>query len=410
MRTSVLLLVTMTAAGQQTPRYRLADLEKMALERNPAIAQAAAGVRAAEGRVRQAGLYPNPFVGFNGDEVTPGPNFRGGEYGGIFEQRIVTGGKLGIAKGIAGQNRSIAMADADLERQRVLNQVRTLFYEGLGQQKLLEVRANLTGLAKRAVETTRELANVGQADLPDLAAVEIEAQRLELGLVTGGNALDRTRRQLSAAVGATLAPGIFEGNIDEVPAIDFDRALARVLEESPEMRAVQSGLERSRLSVRQYRAEVIPDLITIGGVHYNRTLLELNRQPVGWMGSFTVGVSVPLFNRNQGAIAAARADEERARLEIDRRRLHLRTRMAAVYQEYRDASAAIERYRTEMIPKAQKAYEMYLTNFRRMSAAYPQVLIAQRNLFQLQEDYVAALIAAWQRSVEIEGLLVAYNN
>ena len=41
-----------------------------------------------------------------------------------------------------------------------------------------------------------------------------------------------------------------------------------------------------------------------------------------------------------------------------------------------------------------------------MAAAYPQVLIAQRNLFQLQEDYVTALVAAWQRAVEIQGLLL----
>ena len=41
-----------------------------------------------------------------------------------------------------------------------------------------------------------------------------------------------------------------------------------------------------------------------------------------------------------------------------------------------------------------------------MSAAYPQVLIAQRNWFQLQEDYVAVLVRAWQSAVEIQGLLV----
>jgi len=33
-----------------------------------------------------------------------------------------------------------------------------------------------------------------------------------------------------------------------------------------------------------------------------------------------------------------------------------------------------------MIPRAQKAYDLYLNNFRQMAAAYLQVLIAQRNL------------------------------
>ena len=59
-----------------------------------------------------------------------------------------------------------------------------------------------------------------------------------------------------------------------------------------------------------------------------------------------------------------------------------------------------------MIPKAQQAYDLYLNSFRGMAAAYPQVLISQRNLFQLQEDYVNVLVVAWQRAVEIQGLLL----
>ena len=41
-----------------------------------------------------------------------------------------------------------------------------------------------------------------------------------------------------------------------------------------------------------------------------------------------------------------------------------------------------------------------------MAAAYPQVLIAQRNLFQLQEDYITALVNTWRSAVEIQGLLL----
>ena len=49
---------------------------------------------------------------------------------------------------------------------------------------------------------------------------------------------------------------------------------------------------------------------------------------------------------------------------------------------------------------------MYTSNFRNMAVAYPQVLAAQRSLIQLEDDYVAQLITAWQASVEIDGLLV----
>ena len=44
-----------------------------------------------------------------------------------------------------------------------------------------------------------------------------------------------------------------------------------------------------------------------------------------------------------------------------------------------------------MIPRAQRAYELYLNNSRQMAAAYPQVLIGG-DLFQLQQDYITALV------------------
>jgi cobalt-zinc-cadmium efflux system outer membrane protein len=77
-----------------------------------------------------------------------------------------------------------------------------------------------------------------------------------------------------------------------------------------------------------------------------------------------------------------------------------------VYREYKDAVDAAARYRESMIPAAREAYEMYAGNFANMAAPYPQVLATQRNLFQLQEEYLTALMTAWRNAVEIEGLLV----
>ena len=46
---------------------------------------------------------------------------------------------------------------------------------------------------------------------------------------------------------------------------------------------------------------------------------------------------------------------------------------------------------------------MYQTNYRSMAGAYPQVLISQRTLFQLQAEYVQALGNAWQSALAIRG-------
>jgi len=87
-------------------------------------------------------------------------------------------------------------------------------------------------------------------------------------------------------------------------------------------------------------------------------------------------VRIPIFNRNQGNIATAKADAERAKREVERVKLVLRERAASVVQNYTFSQTAVERYKNQMIPRAQKAYEMYAKKYQEMAASYPQVLIA----------------------------------
>ncbi len=403
-------------SAQQAPTsksgLRLEDLERMALVHNPTLKQAAAEIEAANGRAKQAGLYPNPIVSAVGEEISRGPIIRGGEIGGGFQQKIVTGNKLRLSRQVAGQDTLAAEQMSHAQRQRVLNAVRILFYQALGDQRLVQVRGQLSGLAKEVVRISGEMGNVGQSDKPDQLFADIEAERLDLGLVTARNALERTWRQLTAVVNdPSLRPTLLEGDLENVPRLEADQALEQIYAESPELRTAQVNIARSELALKRARREPIPDLLVSGGVRYNRELLEIQpggilRRPVGPEGFFDIGIQIPIFNRNQGAIAAAKAETEKARQEVDRTKLSLKSRLATVYREYKDAVATSERYRTRMIPKAQQAYDLYLNSFRGMAAAYPQVLISQKNLFQLQEDYVTALVAGWQRAIEIQGLLL----
>ena len=145
---------------------RREDLERMALAASPALRQSDAGIRAATGRVRQAGLYPNPMLGFTGDHNTPALD--GGSLGGFAEQRIVTGGKLSFDRKAADQDRLGAEEMAKAERLRVVAAIDALYYRGLGEQRLLEVRTQMAELAQRTAATSHELANIGQADQPDV--------------------------------------------------------------------------------------------------------------------------------------------------------------------------------------------------------------------------------------------------
>src|SRR5262249_5161736 len=53
-----------------TPKsLSLDDLEQLALQRNPTLAQAALQVEASRGKAVQAGLYPNPTIGYEADLI-----------------------------------------------------------------------------------------------------------------------------------------------------------------------------------------------------------------------------------------------------------------------------------------------------------------------------------------------------
>ena len=66
----------------------------------------------------------------------------------------------------------------------------------------------------------------------------------------------------------------------------------------------------------------------------------------------------------------------------------------------------VERYRTAVVPRAREAYQTYLTNFRQMAAAYPQALIAQRTLFQVEVEYARALVQLRDTTVRLRGFLL----
>jgi cobalt-zinc-cadmium efflux system outer membrane protein len=74
-----------------------------------------------------------------------------------------------------------------------------------------------------------------------------------------------------------------------------------------------------------------------------------------------------------------------------------------MFRNYDSARVTAEQYKTELLPRAEQAYRLYQANYQKMSAAYPQVLISQRTLFQLEADYIQALENAWQSSLAIRG-------
>jgi cobalt-zinc-cadmium efflux system outer membrane protein len=123
---------------------------------------------------------------------------------------------------------------------------------------------------------------------------------------------------------------------------------------------------------------------------------------VGAQSFASAGINIPLWNRNQGNIGAAKVEIERAQQEVLREQLSLRQQASTLAQSYEIARFEADRYRTELIPRASKAYELYLAKYQEMAQAYPQVLVSQRTYFQLRVGYLMALHDVWKSAVALK--------
>ncbi len=385
----------------------LADLEGRLLQQNPEFRQAEASVRMAEGRAQQAVLYPNPTIGATGEHVSK--STRGGSIGGFVEQRILTGGKRGIERALAAQEVAEARALRDAWRLRLRGQLAIRYYEALAAKERVHTRSQLATQAADSAKIASELLNLGLLDTPDLQAAQIESQRAQLRLLQARQQEDRAWAELAALLNVDSLPNReLDAMIDDVPTLDREALWTRIASQSPEIAIAVTEKAKAEHTLRQAKAARIPDLQLRGGLRNNREDGDVPKgRPVGVEGIFDIGVEIPLFNRQQGAIAAAKAQIDRSRLETEKTIRQLQARFASAWQRYDSSFAAVVRFRDDMLPTARKAYETYQGNYRSMQAGYTKLLAARQAYFQLQDEYLDALSDTWRAATELESLLLA---
>ena len=386
----------------------LARLEQLALENNPTARAAQALIDAARGHTRQAGTFPNPVIGYSAEEITTrGNTDPRGEHGFFVEQTIPLGGKLRLGRAVFERATDEATARAELQRQRIVSSVRALFYAVLTTERRIEVHERLASLGSQATGVTAQLFNVGAADRPDFLESEIETRRVQLELNAARNEVFALRQQLAAVVGVPdAASRPLSGSIDQViPELERDATVQALIDRSPQVQAARAAIARTQAQTALARRETYPDIFLRGGAAYNREHGEDTGRPIGWEGQIEAGISIPLFNRNQGGIAAARAEETVAQAELTRLQLALRAQAASEFATYLTAIRSAESFRADILPRAEQAYTLYLARYREMGAAYPQVLVAQRGLFEMAREYLDHLKDAWRSALRLQGLL-----
>ncbi|MCA9114926.1 MAG: TolC family protein [Planctomycetaceae bacterium] len=375
------------------------ELEQIALTNNPTVQQAAAVVEKARGIRRQVGLYPNPTIGYSGEEI--GDDGTAGKQGGFISQTIVTGGKLSLNRAVTDQEISNLIWELDAQRYRVRNSVRRQFYEALGAQRRVEVARELLGIVERGVETSEGLLKGQEVAKPDVLQAKIQFSEVRILLRNAEYDFEAAWKQLTSLIGQPqMPPTALAGSLEDgIPACEFEAVFAQLMSISPELQAARSRVARARVQIRRQEVQPIPNVLAQAGVsHDNASGDDLT--------SIQLGIPLPIFNRNQGNIHLAVAEHRRAVSDLRRLELSLRVRLADAFRDYSQAQNQVSQYRNQILPTARENLDLTEEGYRAGEFDLIRVLTARRSVIEANLAYIRSLVSARQAHVEITGLLL----
>ncbi len=372
-----------------------------ALVRNPELAATSWGVGAAEARVAQAALRPNPELEIEIEEFGGTGDAQGFDAATTtlaFGHEVELGGKRALRTEVARVERRLAAWDREAKRLDVIAEASAAFVEVVAAQQMLGVAGENARLAERTLEVASERVAAGK--VPEIeevqARVELASSRIELARAR--RTLVMAREALAETWGSGEPRfGVADGDLTaagRVPALDglLTRAAG-----APEIARLADEIALREASLAAERAEATPNL----GVSVGVQRLEESGDTAFMLG---VAIPLPLSDRNQGGIAAAERELSGA---LEERRAAVVAATAALRRAHHRLASAheeAESLRSEVLPGARKAFDVAEEGYRSGKFEYLAVLEAQRALSDARAQYVEAAAERRLAAVEVERL------
>jgi cobalt-zinc-cadmium efflux system outer membrane protein len=327
----------------------------------------------AEGRLRQAGLRPNPTL----ETEYGSPRFLGGEAESDFSAGVTQvfelGGKrskrVAVAKLELSQIRAEVLA---IERSLAIG-IRGAYIAALAAARQLDVLERLIAADEELVRVTEARLSEGDVAPLDVNLVKVESDRLKVQAIQARSELETGLLQIRTLIGADLNESLRLAQQPERPP-RFDSALSELTETAlqtrPDLLAARIGEELGGARISLARSNAVPNVA--GEVRYSRSNTLIDFPPRLGGGnfpnkdnelSFGVSIDIPIFNRNQGEIATATGEKVQATRNREFLESTIKRDVAIAYRKYRAAAEALVIYSTQILPRAE-------ANLQSVRAAY----------------------------------------
>lgn len=373
----------------------------LALAHHPEVEAATAEIRAYEAETLQAGLRPNPTLALEMENLAGSGEFSGtdaAETTLMLYQAIELGGKREHRRRAAEAETELARRRSEIARNELRARTTGQFIAVLSAQHRLELTVELAALANRALATVEERIEAGKAPATEKLRARILVAELEIARGKETRALAAERQNLVALLGGQLDIGPVAGELTRLPHLPPLAELEALLEESPQRAQWQAQLQQRERTLDLEEARAIPDLELGVGV---RTFNDSEER------ALVAGLSIPLplFDRNQGAVAAARSRTDQVRAEQRNAALQARADLTATWQQMSSAHEEAEALRNQVLPAAEEALAAAEYGYRAGKFPLFDVIDAQRTLIEVRQGHLTALSGFHQAVVELERLL-----
>ncbi len=395
-------LATENNVDTQTTEVALTveELLQLAMANNPTLQQATAVINKAQGIKKQVGLYPNPIIGYQGQEI--GADGTSGKQGGYISQTIVTGNKLRLNQAVADYDIQQLQWELETQKYRVRNDVQSQFFASLGAEQRVKLSLQLEEIAKEGVEMASKLFESGEAARPDILQAEVQLGEIRIIRQNAEYDHQAARKQLASLVGSpelTQAP--LSGDLNEIsPDLTWEESYQQLQTNSPELQAVYARVSRAREQIFRQESQNKPNLLAqIGVARDNETGDDI--------ANVQLGIPLPIFNRNQGNIDMANAEYYRSLSDVERLQLSLEVRLANAFRDYQKAKQQVEQYQQNILPKAKENLDLTNQGYRQQQFDFLRVLTARRTYFETNIQFIRSLVDLRQSEVAISGLVLS---
>lgn len=389
-----LILVSDEGPIPEAGALTLGQAVRRALRYSPAVKAAGLEIDAKRAEAVQAGLRPNPELGGWSWNVGEDPAEEALDISQLFE----LGGKRLKRIRAADLDVGVAIWDYEAARLRVTSDTAQVFVDVLASQDRIKILTELQAVAETLSNSVSTRVPIGNANVVDVQRAGIEVTRAKAQLREENAVLAVAKRRLANNWGSRAADfSSAKGALTSTDNVASAEQMSASLDSNPDIARWAQEMVKREAVLDLEHAKAIPDLTLTAGVRRVE-----GGDDTGAVLQFSV--PLPVFNRNQGDIAAAQTRLLKARHEGLAAKVEVNAVFLDAYSRLVAASERLKALEHEVLPSAQEIYDATSKGYLAGGYDLLNVLDAQKTVYATRLEIVNARAEFQKAKVQIEAL------